>query len=287
MYRHACLKNNSNIVKIFKGFLANGYIDWTSENTVDKHQEMTWHPEPSPTTETSHWISTNIMSLSTLPLFSSKHDFGRLNNCPVLFLFSPSKTLVADSLCLVALDAPTPALADFLWRSPKLLNGFFEASLGQSFLTRWSQTKGGIKKIINWLSICLNIPKFTQVLFYKSVFNILCQPTFCLQYSDLDRLVASVHFAQQLKHPTVEVCGFLPPGCCDTHTFSIIPFTINGFFKMCWPMPVLNIIPATDTKYLFQCGLIKDSSVTPRCLHDYWLKLSEVPVSFKVTDRWI
>ncbi len=36
---------------------------WTSENTVDQHQQMTWHPKSSLTVETSHWTS----SLSTLP----------------------------------------------------------------------------------------------------------------------------------------------------------------------------------------------------------------------------
>lgn len=31
-------------------------------------------------------------------------------------------------------------------------------------------------------------------------------------------------------------------------TFSMIPLTINGFFRMCWPMPVLNMIPAREVK---------------------------------------
>ncbi len=33
---------------------------WTSENTVDQHQQMTWQPKPSLTVETSHWTSSNI-----------------------------------------------------------------------------------------------------------------------------------------------------------------------------------------------------------------------------------
>ncbi len=41
---------------------------WTSENTVDQHQQMTWQPKPSLTVETSHWTSrTWILCLSSLP----------------------------------------------------------------------------------------------------------------------------------------------------------------------------------------------------------------------------
>ncbi len=32
---------------------------WTSENTVDQHQQMTWQPKSSLTVETSHWTSSN------------------------------------------------------------------------------------------------------------------------------------------------------------------------------------------------------------------------------------
>ncbi len=41
---------------------------WTSENTVDQHQQMTWQPKSSLTVETSHWTSSNIESV---PLYSS------------------------------------------------------------------------------------------------------------------------------------------------------------------------------------------------------------------------
>ncbi len=41
---------------------------WTSENTVDQHQQMTWQPKSSLTVETSHWTSSNMDSL---PLHSS------------------------------------------------------------------------------------------------------------------------------------------------------------------------------------------------------------------------
>ncbi len=74
---------------------------WTSENTVDQHQQMTWQPKPSLTVETSHWTSrTWILCLSSLPpdsgtliykwnttfTFIWKEDFGPLSNSPVLLL---------------------------------------------------------------------------------------------------------------------------------------------------------------------------------------------------------
>ncbi len=41
---------------------------WTSENTVDQHQQMTWQPKSSLTVETLHWTSSNMDSV---PLHSS------------------------------------------------------------------------------------------------------------------------------------------------------------------------------------------------------------------------
>ncbi len=41
---------------------------WTSENTVDQHQQMTWQPKSSLTVETSHWTSSNN---DYVPLHSS------------------------------------------------------------------------------------------------------------------------------------------------------------------------------------------------------------------------
>ncbi len=41
---------------------------WTSENTVDQHQHMTWQPKSSLTVETSHWTSSNMDSV---PLHTS------------------------------------------------------------------------------------------------------------------------------------------------------------------------------------------------------------------------
>ncbi len=57
---------------------------WTSENTVDQHQQMTWHPKPSLTVETLHWTSSNVDSV---PLLSSSRlwdpDFQR--KCKIYF----------------------------------------------------------------------------------------------------------------------------------------------------------------------------------------------------------
>ncbi len=36
---------------------------WTSENTVDQHQQMTWQPKSSLTVETSHWTSSRLWDL--------------------------------------------------------------------------------------------------------------------------------------------------------------------------------------------------------------------------------
>ncbi len=41
---------------------------WTSENTEDQHQQMTWQHKSSLTVETSHWTSSNMDSV---PLLSS------------------------------------------------------------------------------------------------------------------------------------------------------------------------------------------------------------------------
>ncbi len=82
---------------------------WTSENTVDQHQQMTRQPKSSLTVETSHWTSrTWILCLSSLPpdsgtliskwnatfTFIWKEDFGPLSNSPVLLLFSSGKMLL-------------------------------------------------------------------------------------------------------------------------------------------------------------------------------------------------
>ncbi len=59
-----------------------------------------------------------------------KEGFGPLGNSPVLLLLSPCKMPLATTvakftrLCVVALDALTPASVHSLWSSPKFLNRF-------------------------------------------------------------------------------------------------------------------------------------------------------------------
>ncbi len=92
---------------------------WTSENTVDQHQQMTWQPKSSLTVETSHWTSSNMDSV---PLQSSsrlwdlvskwnakftfiwKEDFGPLS----YFSPQPGKMLLTLSLVQKWLGSPFP-----------------------------------------------------------------------------------------------------------------------------------------------------------------------------------
>ncbi len=57
---------------------------WTSENTVDHHQQMTWQPKSSLTVETSHWTSSNMDSV---PLHSSSRlwDLDFQMKCRIYF----------------------------------------------------------------------------------------------------------------------------------------------------------------------------------------------------------
>ncbi len=92
---------------------------WTSENTVDQHQQMTWHPKPSLTVELyTGPQATWILCLSSLPpdsgtliskgnakfTFIREHNFGPLSSSPVLFVFSPGETLLTLSVVQEWLD---------------------------------------------------------------------------------------------------------------------------------------------------------------------------------------
>ncbi len=57
---------------------------WTSENTVDQHQQMTWQPKSSLTVETSLWTSSNMDSV---PLHSSSRlwDLDFQMKCKMYF----------------------------------------------------------------------------------------------------------------------------------------------------------------------------------------------------------
>ncbi len=57
---------------------------WTSDNTVDQHQQMTWQPKSSLTVETSHWTSSNMDSV---PIHSSSRlwDLDFKMKCKIYF----------------------------------------------------------------------------------------------------------------------------------------------------------------------------------------------------------
>ncbi len=57
---------------------------WTSENTVDQHQQMTWQPKSSLTVETSHWTSSNMDSVP-LHSFSRLWDLDFQMKCKIYF----------------------------------------------------------------------------------------------------------------------------------------------------------------------------------------------------------
>ncbi len=65
-------------------FLVDGCVDWSSENTVDQHQQMTWQPKSSLTVDTSHWTSSNMDSV---PLLSSSKlwDLDFQMKCKIYF----------------------------------------------------------------------------------------------------------------------------------------------------------------------------------------------------------
>ncbi len=131
---------------------------WTSENTVDQHQQMTWQPKSSLTVETSHWTSSNMDSV---PLHSSsrlwdldfqmkckftfiwKEDFGPLSNSPVLFLHSPGKMLLTLSLVQKWLGSPFPEDVWAWW-----------------FLMHWLQLQFTPVKLsqVFWISLLAVIP---------------------------------------------------------------------------------------------------------------------------------
>ncbi len=120
---------------------------WTSENTVDQHQQMTWQPKSSLTVETSPWTSSNVDSV---PLHSSSRlwDLDLQIKCDIyfnlkrglwtpeqpscFFILSPVKILLMmmflfqkfswRCLSVVTLDALIPSSVHSLWSSPKCLN---------------------------------------------------------------------------------------------------------------------------------------------------------------------
>ncbi len=96
---------------------------WTSESTVDQHQQMTWQPKSSLTVETSHWTTSNVDSV---PLLSSSRlwDLDFQIKCKIyfhlkrghstteqqssFFVFSPGKMLLTLFLFQKWLGSPFP-----------------------------------------------------------------------------------------------------------------------------------------------------------------------------------
>ncbi len=95
---------------------------WTSENTVDQHQQMTWQLKSSLTVETSHWTSSNMDSV---PLHSSSRlwDLDFQMKCRIyfnltkrtldhwaslIFLLRPGKMLLTMFLFQKWLGSPFP-----------------------------------------------------------------------------------------------------------------------------------------------------------------------------------
>ncbi len=70
--------------EVLYNFLVDGCVDWTSENTVDQHQQITWQPKSSLTLETSDWTSSNMDSV---PLHSSSRlwDLDFQMKCTIYF----------------------------------------------------------------------------------------------------------------------------------------------------------------------------------------------------------
>ncbi len=132
---------------------------WTSENTVDQHQQMTWHPKPSLTgnftldlkqrgfgasplflqtlgpwfpKEMQNLLSSENITLdhsAAVQSFLSLAQGRRFWRC-LLFKSGLTqgmrqlKPMSCIRLCVVVLEALTPAAVHSLWISPTFLNGF-------------------------------------------------------------------------------------------------------------------------------------------------------------------
>ncbi len=124
-----------------------------------KHQQMTWHPKPSLTVETLHWTSSNVDSVLLLSSsdsgtliskgnakFTSSENITLDHSAAVQSFLSLAqarrfwrcllfksgltqgmrqlKPMSCIRLCVVVLEALTPAAVHSLWISPTFLNGF-------------------------------------------------------------------------------------------------------------------------------------------------------------------
>ncbi len=184
---------------------------WTSENTVDQHLQMTWHPKPSLTVETLHWTSSNVDSV---PLLSSSRlwdpDFQKemlnllssdnitLDHSAAVqsflslvqarhfwrcLLFKSGltqgmrqlKPMSCIRLCVVVLEALTPAAVHSLWISPTFLNVFCFTILSR---VRLSQLLVQIFSTTSFPSLRLSI----NVLGHRTLWtaSLFCNDLLCL-----------------------------------------------------------------------------------------------------------
>ncbi len=146
--------------EVLQNFLVYGCVDLGPQKTQWTNTRR-WHGTPNHhwlwklyTGPQATWIlclssrppdsGTLISKGNAKCTFIREHNFGPLSSSPVLFVFSPGETLLTLSvvqewldtrkrqlkpmscirLCVVVLEALTPAAVHSLWISPTFLNGF-------------------------------------------------------------------------------------------------------------------------------------------------------------------
>ncbi len=165
---------------------------WTSENTVDQHQQMPWQPKSSLTVETSHWTSSNMDSVS-LQSSSRLWDLDFQIKCNIyfhlkrglwnteqqssfIFLLSPGKMLLTMFLFQKWLGSPFPEDVWAWWLLMHWLQLQFtpcEAlpSVWIGFAWPYSQACGH--------PCCLCTFSYTNILLVNFAFNMLWNSTHC------------------------------------------------------------------------------------------------------------
>ncbi len=164
---------------------------------MDQHQQTSQHPKSSLTSETSHWTSSSLDSVSlhsssrlqTLIskwkaklTFIWKEDFGPLSNSPVLFLFSPGKMLLTMFLFQKWLGSPFPE--DVWWLLMHWLQLQFtpcEAlpSVWIGFAWQYSQACGH--------PCCLCTSSY-QISSFQSTLHLICFDTALLEQPPLSEM---------------------------------------------------------------------------------------------------
>ncbi len=165
---------------------------WTSENTADQHQQMTWQPKSSLTVETYTGLQAAwILYLSSLPpdsgtlisklnaKFTAKWP---LSNSPVLFLLSPDDMLLTMFLFQKWLGSPFP---EDVWARWLLMHWLqlqftpFEAlpSVWIGFAWQYSQACGFpccVWKLFHHILHILDVPVYSNIVFFLFAFSKVC-----------------------------------------------------------------------------------------------------------------